>query len=77
MELISDDIADKSFSKRIVDLTLQRFVKIYILANNAGVQYQQDDLEFISDEQLDRTMKVNIYGMFYLTKADLSYLYSG
>lgn len=62
-ELISSDIADKSFSKRIVDLTLQRFGKIDILVNNAGVQYQQNDLECISYEQFDRTMKVNIFGI--------------
>ena len=76
-ELIAGDIADKNFCKKIVDLTLQRFGKIDILINNAGVQYQQDSLECISDEQFDRTMKVNIYGMFYLTREVLPHLKSG
>ena len=76
-ESLSGDISDKNFCKHIVDFTLQRFGKIDILVNNAGVQYQQDTLECISDEQFDRTMKVNIYGMFYLTKEVLPHLKSG
>ncbi len=75
--LISGDISDKNFCKNIVDTTLKNFGKIDILVNNAGVQYQQDELNSISDEQFDRTMKVNIYGMFYLTKEVLPYLKSG
>ena len=47
------------------------------MVNNAGVQYQQDSLDNISDEQFDWTMKVNIYGMFYLTKEVLPYLKEG
>jgi len=75
--LLSGDITDKNFCKEIVKKTIQKFGKIDILVNNAGVQYQQDCLENISDEQFDWTMKVNIYGMFYLTRAALPYLQSG
>lgn len=75
--LMSGDIADKSFSKQIVAKTLEKFGKIDILINNAGVQYQQDYLECISDEQFDRTMKVNIYGMFYLTREALPHMKPG
>lgn len=75
--LLSGNIADKAFSKKIVEETLKKFGKIDILVNNAGVQYQQDHLECISDEQFDWTMKVNVYGMFYLTREVLPYLKSG
>ena len=75
--LMSGDIADKNFSKQIVDKTLSTFGKIDILVNNAGVQYQQDYLDCISDEQFDRTMKVNIYGMFYLTREALPHMKPG
>ena len=75
--LLSGDISNKEFCKHIVEKTLETFGKIDILVNNAGVQYQQDSLDCISDEQFDRTMKVNIYGMFYLTRAVLPYLKSG
>jgi len=75
--LLSGDIADKQFCKQIVNETLNRFGQIDILVNNAGVQYQQDSLECISNEQFDKTMKVNVYGMFYLTKEVLPHLQSG
>ena len=75
--LIKGDITDHSFCKEIVKRTIDTFGKIDILVNNAGVQYQQDTLDAISDEQFDWTMKVNIYGMFYLTKEVLPYLKEG
>ena len=75
--LLSGDITDRCFCESIVDATLNRYGKIDILVNNAGVQYQHDTLEEISDDDFDRTMKVNIYGMFYLTRAVLPYLKSG
>lgn len=75
--LLSGDLSKKSFCEEVVKRTLSEYGKIDILVNNAGVQYQADSLECISDEQFDWTMKVNIYGMFYLTRAVLPYLKSG
>ena len=74
--LLKGDLRNKEFAKEIVDSTLKRFGKINILVNNAGVQYQQDDLTKITEEQFEETMKVNIYGMFYLTKEVLPHLHS-
>lgn len=76
-ELVFGDLTKHNFCKEVVNKTIRRFGKIDILVNNAGVQYQQDKLENISDEQFDWTMKVNVYGMFYLTKEVLPYLKSG
>ena len=75
--LIPGDLSDPNFSKTIVEKTLKNFGKIDILVNNAGVQYQADSLEEIEEEQFDWTMKVNVYGMFYLTKACLPHLKEG
>lgn len=75
--LLKGDITSHEFCKDIVRKTIDRYGKIDILVNNAGVQYQQDYLDCISDDQFDWTMKVNVYGMFYLTKEALPYLNSG
>ena len=75
--LIKGDISDCRFCKDIVQKTIDKYGKIDVLVNNAGVQYQQDTLENISNEQFDWTMKVNVYAMFYLTREALPYLKSG
>ncbi len=75
--LLKGDIGCKEFCKEIVKKTLERFGKINILVNNAGVQFQQDCITSISDSQFDKTMKVNVYAMFYLTREVVPYLHSG
>lgn len=75
--LISGDLKDPCFSKKIANQVISTFGKIDILVNNAGVQYQQKKLEDISNEQFDFTLKTNIYSMFYLTKEVLPYMNSG
>lgn len=75
--LIKGDLSNKDFCEYVIKKTIECFGKIDVLVNNAGVQYQSNSLEEISDEQFDFTMKVNIYGMFYLTRACLPYLKEG
>lgn len=75
--LIRGDLSKHNFCKKVIEETINKYGKLDILVNNAGVQYQQDKLEDICDEQFDWTMKVNIYGMFYLTKEAMPYLKSG
>lgn len=75
--LIKADITSHENCKKIVKEVINRYGRIDVLVNNAGVQYQQDELDSISDDQFDWTMKVNVYGMFYLTKEVLPYMKSG
>lgn len=75
--LIAGDIKETEFCNKIVEETINKFGKIDILINNAGVQYQQKSLLDISDEQFDLTMKTNIYSIFYLTKRALKYMLPG
>ena len=75
--LVKGDLTSHNFCKELVSKTINKYGKIDILVNNAGVQYQKDKLEDISDNQFDYTMKVNVYGMFYLTKEALPYMKKG
>lgn len=75
--LIPGDLRDEGFSKKIVDITIDKLGKIDILINNAGVQFPQNSIEDISAKQLDDTFRTNVYPMFYLIKAALPYLSSG
>ncbi|MDM1246906.1 SDR family oxidoreductase [Acinetobacter sp. R933-2] len=75
--LIKGDICDPQTSITAVSDTLQTFGKINILINNAGVQYQQKDLNDISIEQLKKTFNTNILSIFHLTKMTLPHLNEG
>jgi NAD(P)-dependent dehydrogenase (short-subunit alcohol dehydrogenase family) len=56
---------------------MAEFGKIDIVVNNAAIQFPQDSLEEISEEQLDKTFRTNIYSFFFVTKAALKYLKKG
>ena len=75
--LLRGDVKDRHFCDYIVNETVNKFGKIDILVNNAGVQYQQKSLLDISDEQIDYTMKTNMYSIFYLTRSALKHMCPG
>ncbi|NMB44659.1 MAG: SDR family NAD(P)-dependent oxidoreductase, partial [Clostridiales bacterium] len=72
--LIKGDIGDSNFCNQVIDKTIQAFGTLDILVNNAAEQHVQKNLEDITDEQLHRTFKTNIFSMFYLTRAALPHL---
>lgn len=53
---------------------MKLFGKIDVLINNCGVQYPQDSILDISNEQMRYTFETNIFSFFYLTKAALPYM---
>ncbi|WP_044337713.1 SDR family oxidoreductase [Rossellomorea aquimaris] len=75
--LLSGDIGSSTFCKDIVNKTISEFGKLDILVNNAAEQHPQAGLTDISDEQLERTFKTNVFSMFYLTRAALPLLKKG
>ena len=64
-------------ASEVVRRALNRFGQIDILVNNHAVQFVTDSILNISEEQLDRTFKTNIYSFFYMTQAALPYLKRG
>ena len=75
--LIPGDIGYESFCVKAVEQTVRELGKLDILINNAAEQHPQDSLEDIDREQLERTFRTNVFGMFYLTKAALKHLKKG
>lgn len=72
--LIAGDVGKEKHCQRIVQQAIKKFGKLDIVVNNAAVQYEQQSLEDITAEQLQRTFATNIFSHFYLTKAALPYL---
>lgn len=74
---LSGDLTQRPFCDDVVRRTVAAFGGLDILVNNAGKQIFCTDLAELPDEQFDRTMKTNIYAMFWLTKAALPHLPAG
>ena len=67
--LIPGDVQDSSFCEQAVQATVDTFGWIDVLVNNAAYQHHQPSIEDITDEQLDRTFRTNIFGYFYMARA--------
>ncbi|MGG1615605.1 SDR family oxidoreductase [Paenibacillus sp. NRS-1782] len=75
--LIPGDIGDDQFAKKAVQQTVNELGKLDIVVNNAAEQHPQQKLVDITKEQLERTFRTNIFGMFFLTQAALPHLKKG
>jgi len=75
--LIPGDVTDPEFCREAVEQTVGELDRLDILVNNAAFQEHAESLEDITDEQLDRTFRTNIYGYFYMARAALPHLQEG
>ncbi len=72
------DVRDEAFCTQVVERTVAELGGLDVLVNNAAYQMSQDGgLADLTTEQLDRTMKTNVYAMFWITKAALPHLGRG
>ena len=76
-ELIPGDLTDPEFCREAVERTIEVFGRLTVLVNNAAFQQSQDDLEKITDEQLEHTFATNVFAMFRLTRAALPHMKRG
>lgn len=74
---ISGDIGDERFCERAVELTVKELGKLDVLVNNAAEQHPEESLEDITQEQLERTFRTNIFGYFFMTKHAMKHLQEG
>lgn len=74
---IAGDVGEEAFCRDAVAHTVRELGRLDILVNNAAVQYPQDSIEQISEEQLVRTFRTNIFSHFFMTKAALPHLREG
>jgi len=75
--LIEGDVGQEDFCRKAVDQTAKDFGRIDILVNNAAEQHPQDSIEKISEKQLERTFRTNIFSFFFMTKAAMKHLKKG
>lgn len=74
---IPGDIGNPDFCRELARQVVAEFGRVDILVNNAAEQHLQPDFEQITDEQIERTFRTNIFGQFYLTRDCLPHMSPG
>jgi NAD(P)-dependent dehydrogenase (short-subunit alcohol dehydrogenase family) len=75
--LIRGDVGGERFCRAAVERTARELGGLNVLVNNAAEQTEQKSLEDISEEQLVRTFRTNLFGYFFTAKAALKHLRKG
>lgn len=72
--LIPGDVGDEKFCKEVIKKTVASFGKVDILVNNAAEQHPQISIEKITEKQLVKTFRTNIFSYFFMVKMALKFL---
>ena len=75
--MIEGDVGKEEFCRKAVEQTVKEFRKLDILVNNAAEQHPQDSIEKITEKQLERTFRTNIFSFFFMVKAAMKHLKEG
>lgn len=71
---IKTDLRQKENSQYAINCVMNTYHKIDILVNNIAVQFLQDSILNITEEQLLLTYQTNVFSYFYMIQATLPYL---
>src|SRR3954463_14682736 len=74
---VPGDIQDEAHCRAIIDRAVREFGKVEILVNTAAFQMTRESIEEISTEEFARTLKTNLYAMFWLTRAAVPHMPAG
>lgn len=74
---VPGDLSDEAFCHELVEKAVSELGGLDILVNNAGKQLYVDDILELPTEQLEATFRVNVFAMFWLTKAALKHMPRG
>jgi len=75
--LLPGDVTDPDYCEDCVEKVFNQFGSLDILVNNAAFQKNQESIDDIDYDQLDRTFRTNFFGYFYLSKAALKRMKKG
>jgi NAD(P)-dependent dehydrogenase (short-subunit alcohol dehydrogenase family) len=66
---VEHDVRKAESAKQLVAKTLEKFGRIDVLVNNAGVGPNPAPIQDLTEEEFDRVLDINLRGMFLTTRA--------
>lgn len=67
IDIFKADVSRKQEVENLVDFVIEKYNKIDVLINNAGIAEEKLFID-ITEEDFDKMMKVNLYSVFYTTQ---------
>lgn len=74
---IPGDITNEEFCLSLIETAVKSLGGLDILVNNAAKQTTQPSILEITTEEFDKTLKTNLYALFWITKAAIPHLTPG
>ena len=74
---VPGDITHEAFCTSMVDTVVKALGGLDILVNNAASQVTEPNILDITTAQFDKTLKTNLYALFWITKAAIPHLTPG
>ena len=71
------DVRERQACFDLVQAAAKEFGRLDVLVNNAAYQMEQPSIHEITEEQLDRTFRTNIFGYIYMAQAALKHMKAG
>lgn len=71
------DLTDEAFCLKLIDDARAQLGGLDLLVINAGYQQARKSIAEITHEQFDRTMKTNVYAMFWMSKRAAEFMPAG
>ncbi|XP_004507706.1 NADPH-dependent aldehyde reductase 1, chloroplastic-like [Cicer arietinum] len=74
---IAADIGYDENCKQVVELVVKEYGRIDVLVNNAAEQHLKNSIEEITEPQLERVFRTNIFSQFFLVRHALKHMKEG
>jgi NAD(P)-dependent dehydrogenase (short-subunit alcohol dehydrogenase family) len=75
--LLPGDLTDRKFCGTLVEQTVRKLGRLDILVSNAAHQMRKDDLDELTDEELEYTFDTNMFAYVRLARAALHHMRPG
>jgi NAD(P)-dependent dehydrogenase (short-subunit alcohol dehydrogenase family) len=74
---VAGDVGEERICRKLVNAAVKKFGRIDILVNNAAEQHEVETPEELTENQIDRTFRTNIYSFFFMVKHALPHMKKG